>query len=120
MATKLRDYHIQEEDFKDKEDALLLFFLRLLDPTWNYNIASDATDIMTKAKKILVTPDASKDEKTTLIIRLFLILQAQEPDNTYIPHEIDIVLEKIYDIKMKNKYLKYKAKYLKLSGKNAV
>lgn len=119
MATKLSEY-VLPTYLNDQEDKLLLFFLRLLHPTWNYNIASDATDTMKQAQQILVTPDISKQEKQTLIYKLFLILRAKEPDNTFLPHEIDVVIGNIYDIKMKNKYLKYKSKYLTLSRKNTV
>lgn len=119
MATKLSEY-VFPSDLNEQEDKLLLFFLRLLHPTWNYNIASDATDTMIKAQQILVTPDVSKQEKQTLIYKLFLMLRAKEPDNTFLPHEIDVALGNIYDIKMKNKYLKYKSKYLNLARKNTV
>ena len=120
MATKLSQYVLPSDLNEQEEDALFLFFLRSLHPTWDYNTSSTETNIMKEALNILVTPNVSKVDKTKSINQLFSILKVQVPDDTHMLHEIDVVLGRNYNSKMKNKYLKYKSKYLNLSRKNTV
>jgi hypothetical protein len=131
IYTLLQDY-IPSENLNDMGDMIILYLLRKLyeinsnNPMDQNNLdkLNNIRDIFTIPK----TPPLDDVDKKDIIKVLLYILQKYYPDDVIIEQVLPLfergnIINKsssIEYINMKNKYLKYKAKYFKLSGKNTV